>query len=100
MCCGMEGHRQMFPRQTKRTETGVGVGMGFVDSVLGVSSSARPTSEALPFVDVEVCMLGYCCVRVEFGGVRGELFRDELVPSTRHSKWTLNFLVHLVYILA
>jgi hypothetical protein len=64
MCCGMEGHKQMFPRQTKRTETGVGVGMGLVDSVLGVSSSARPTSEALPFFDVEVCMLGYCCVRL------------------------------------
>jgi len=48
----------MFPRQTKRTETGVGVGVGLVDSVDGISSSARPTSEALPCFDVEVCMLG------------------------------------------
>lgn len=95
-----EGHEQMFPRQTKRTETGRGVGVGFVDSVDGMSSSARSTSEALPCFDVEVCMLGCCCVRVEFGGVRGEHFGEELVPSTRHNKWTLIVLVHLVQMLA
>jgi hypothetical protein len=61
--------------------------VGFVDSVDGISSLARPTSEALPCFDVEVCMLGCCCsVRVEFGGVRGEFFGEEVVPSTRHDK--------------
>jgi hypothetical protein len=80
-----EGYEQMFPRQTNRTETGFGLGVEFIDSVDGVSSSARPTSEALPCFDVEVCICGSCCVKVEFGGVRGELFGGERVPSMRHS---------------
>jgi hypothetical protein len=80
-----EGYEQMFPRQTKRTETGFGVSVEFIDSVDGVSSSARPTSEALPCFDVEVCISGSCCVEVEFGGVRGEPFESERVPSMRHS---------------